>query len=562
MENGPRTSLARHFQTLFGTGSVAGLTDGQLIERFLAGRDEASEVAFNALVVRHGPMVLGVCRRALSNPDDVADAFQATFLILVRKARSVRVEDSLGRWLYGVSRRVASRSRAIHARRPHAVASLDRVAARITDPDRFEWETLLDEELARLPEVYRAAIVLCDLGGCSIEEAARTLACPVGTIKSRLARGRQRLRERLERRGVEPSSFAVAPIVPPTLATATVRSAMVFSMSGTMPAGVVSVSALSLTREVLRTMSGFQIKMVAAAMMSLGIAATGVGVVARGQVGDKAGRTDGGDPPTSAQAAPVQPAGRPNGHDREPGAMPPREGDKVSMPQYVVEPPDVLLVEVLMALPGRPITGEHLVRPDGRIGLGFYGEVHVAGLTIPEIKEKVALHLREFLDDDKLGLTRIDPETGRAKPVEPRKSVNIFIDVASYNSKFYYVQGDVSSPGRLPITGNDTVIDAINFAGGLILSGSETNIRLVRPAGKEPGRERILPVDLAAIVDRGDPKTNYQLFPGDRLVVSRLPKPIVADPPKSEPITPEAIEERLRSVERKLDEIIERLPKP
>ena len=93
------------------------MTDGELLERFLGGRDEGSEVAFAALVARHGPMVLGVCRRALSDPGDAEDAFQATFLILVRKARSVRVDDSLGRWLYGVTRRVAGRARAVAARR-------------------------------------------------------------------------------------------------------------------------------------------------------------------------------------------------------------------------------------------------------------------------------------------------------------------------------------------------------------------------------------------------------------------------------------------------------------
>jgi polysaccharide biosynthesis/export protein len=140
----------------------------------------------------------------------------------------------------------------------------------------------------------------------------------------------------------------------------------------------------------------------------------------------------------------------------------PAEFTKVSMPEYVVEPPDLLIVEVLEALPGRPITGERLVRPDGKITLGFYGEVYVAGLTTTEIKEKIVLHLRKFLPDEVLGLSSFDPKTDQPRPVEPRDTDRVFVDVTAYNSKVYYVQGDVAQPGRLPITGNETVLDAIN----------------------------------------------------------------------------------------------------
>jgi len=205
----------------------------------------------------------------------------------------------------------------------------------------------------------------------------------------------------------------------------------------------------------------------------------------------------------------------------------PREFTKVSMPDYVVEPPDLLLVEVLEALPGRPITGERLVRPDGKITLGFYGEIYVAGLTTDEIKEKIVLHLRKHLPDPVLGLTEeeADQETGKVKykEITPRDSNRVFVDVSAYNSKYYYVQGDVAAPGKMPITGNETVLDAINFAGGLIATASPTNIRLVRPAPPGACCEQILPVNLAAIISAGDPTTNYQLMPGDRLVVYRDP---------------------------------------
>jgi polysaccharide export outer membrane protein len=209
----------------------------------------------------------------------------------------------------------------------------------------------------------------------------------------------------------------------------------------------------------------------------------------------------------------------------------PTEFKKVSMPDYVVEPPDLILVEVLEALPGRPISGERLVRPDGKISLGFYGDVYVAGLTIPEIKEKIIFHLRKYLTDEVLGLVELDPETGSArtdqegKPVvvEPRDCDRVFVDVTAYNSKKYYVLGDVAAPGQLPITGNETVLDALNFAGGLIPTAAPQNIRLVRPAPPGACCEQVLPVNLAAIMSAGDPTTNYQLMPGDRVVVYRDP---------------------------------------
>jgi polysaccharide export outer membrane protein len=210
----------------------------------------------------------------------------------------------------------------------------------------------------------------------------------------------------------------------------------------------------------------------------------------------------------------------------------PREFTKVSMPDYIVEPPDLLLVEVLEALPGRPISGERLVRPDGKISLGFYGEVYVAGLTTTEIKEKIILHLRKYLTDDVLGLWRIeepapgekvDPDNPKMVKVDPKESDRVFVDVTSYNSKVYYVQGDVAAPGRMPITGNETVLDAINYAGGLLATAAPSNIRLVRPAPPGACCQQVLPVNLAAIVSGGDSTTNYQIMPGDRLMVYRDP---------------------------------------
>jgi polysaccharide export outer membrane protein len=209
----------------------------------------------------------------------------------------------------------------------------------------------------------------------------------------------------------------------------------------------------------------------------------------------------------------------------------PREFSKVSMPDYVVEPPDLVIVEVLEALPGRPVSGERLVRPDGKISLGFYGDVYVAGLTIPEVKEKIILHLRKYISDETLGLVErdeqgelvMDRDTNQPKLIDPKESPRVFVDVTAYNSKNYYVLGDVLVPGKLPITGNETVLDAINYAGGLLPTAAPQNIRLVRPAPPGACCEQLLPVNLAAITNGGDPTTNYQLMPGDRIVVHRDP---------------------------------------
>lgn len=200
----------------------------------------------------------------------------------------------------------------------------------------------------------------------------------------------------------------------------------------------------------------------------------------------------------------------------------PRELNKVAMPEYVVSPPDLLIVEVLEALPGRPITGERLVRPDGTITLGFYGDVYVNGLTVREIKEKVIIHLRKYLTDEVLGLVGFD-ENNKRIAIAPADSDRVFVDVAAYNSQVYYVQGDVAAPGRLPITGNETVLDALNYAGGLAPTASVPNVRLVRPGPPGTSTAQVLPVNIPAIIQEGDTTTNYQLMPGDRLYVYRDP---------------------------------------
>lgn len=210
----------------------------------------------------------------------------------------------------------------------------------------------------------------------------------------------------------------------------------------------------------------------------------------------------------------------------------PGELRKTTMPDYVIEPPDTLFVEVYAALPGRPLARdvEHLVHPDGRINLGYYGQVYVTGLTLDQAKVKIILHLRKYLSDEQLGLIKLDD---RGKPVhdkndklvlvDPAESQRVSVEIASYGSKVFYVQGDVGITGRFPITGNETVLDAISYAGGLLPTAASQNIRLVRPGPPDGCCPQVLPVNYAAIVNAGDTTTNYQLMPGDRLVVYRDP---------------------------------------
>jgi polysaccharide biosynthesis/export protein len=216
MAVGPSLSLLRDIHTLFDSGTASGLTDRQLLERFTAGRDAAAEAAFEFLVLRHGPMVLRVCRNSLSDPDDAQDAFQATFLILVQRCRAIRRLESVGSWLFGVATRVSARTRVDAARRR---AAERRGALRVIEaieandrgePEQAELSPALQEEVRRLPEKYRSVVVLSYWQGLTQEQAAAQLGCPLGTVRSRLARARDLLRSRLVRRGLTPLAGVVA----------------------------------------------------------------------------------------------------------------------------------------------------------------------------------------------------------------------------------------------------------------------------------------------------------------------------------------------------------------
>ncbi len=537
---------------LFRSGTITSLGEGALLDRFLVERDPA---AFEAILTRHGPMVLGVCKRFLRNQADVEDAFQATFLILVRKAAGLRDRQALAPWLYGVAFRVASRARSQVERRAPATA-MDAVDSRSeaigANLERDEALTALHEELSRLPETYRVPIVLCHLEGLTHEEAAERLNWPVGTVRGRLFRGRAKLRERLSRRGVGPvddwgSMRAGASSVPLPLIS-TLTSAAIRVVTGETLRAIGPPSVAALARGVTSMMFWSQMKL---PVTFLSVAVFGLGVALTRSPGETS-QNDGGPTQKKQERAknavkrpvnsvPEDPHNLPEGtfpkiafiedtteaiskaqrrYDEErerlgrdaarsrsevEGLAVTIEVIKQSMmknanklmdlrdslrgtnqdestlkrlehsiilceqnsetlnkelrvmleklaaatsqavdlerrfeelkrrPRPVerveVQPGDWVRVEVLIALPGRPLSGDRYVGANGKVSLEFYGDLYVAGLSTDEIKEKVILRLRKFLADETLGLVVVDPDTSKLTVIPPKESDHVFVEI-------------------------------------------------------------------------------------------------------------------------------------
>jgi RNA polymerase sigma factor (sigma-70 family) len=274
-------TLLGHVRHLL-AGPSAALSDHQLLERFTHGRDEQ---AFAALMQRHAPLVLGVCRRVLHHEHDAEDAFQATFLALARNAASIRKGDSLSSWLHSVAFRVALRSRRDAGRLDPLVHDTPDHAGRdvLADVSGRELLAALDEELQRLPETWRAAVVLCLLQGRTQDEAARQLGWPRGTLKGRLERGRALLHRRLARRGLALSAALVvagvaqrAAAAPSLLLSATAHAANQIAGGG---AGGVSARVAALAHEASRAVGLGKAKLTLAAVLVLGLLLAGTGLL-------------------------------------------------------------------------------------------------------------------------------------------------------------------------------------------------------------------------------------------------------------------------------------------
>jgi RNA polymerase sigma factor (sigma-70 family) len=288
MPYSPATSVLHFLRRLVAVRNGDATSDGELVARFVQTHEEA---AFAELLRRHGPMVLGVCRRVLGNSADADDAFQATFLVLVRKAGSLGAPESVANWLHGVAHRTALKARTEAAKRHAREREVVEMPA-VESSDEFLWsdlKPLLDEEIQRLPARYRTPFVLCHLEGKTNEEAARLIGCPKGTVLSRLARARERLRARLSKRGVTLSGAVLAAAVtertasatvPAALAATTLRAAVSFAATGAATA-IVSTHVLTVMEGVVQAMFMSKVRMAALMVAAVGFLAS-AGIVGYG----------------------------------------------------------------------------------------------------------------------------------------------------------------------------------------------------------------------------------------------------------------------------------------
>jgi RNA polymerase sigma factor (sigma-70 family) len=310
-------AVLRQLRTLYNVGTIGDLADGQLLERFATDADEVAELAFSALVERHESLVWRVCLAILRDQHAAEDAFQATFLVLVRKARGLWVRDSLGPWLHQVAYRTASslKKSIIRRRRreqSRAQSDVRRAVSVMTLPDS-DRDAAIHDELNRLPEKYQAPVVLCDLEGRTQQEAARFLGWPIGTVKSRQAVGRRLIRERLARRGIslvitgaivdflrQPTSAAVPGAVSQGAVNAAMRSARLVAGYG------ISAPLLTITQGVLRAMFWTKIRFLTSATLVIVITAgSGVFYVRGSQESSaKDGQSVSKQPPTTPSLTP------------------------------------------------------------------------------------------------------------------------------------------------------------------------------------------------------------------------------------------------------------------
>ncbi|MBL8799651.1 MAG: sigma-70 family RNA polymerase sigma factor, partial [Planctomycetia bacterium] len=286
MTESPKSSLLQQLRRLVGGPPVADSDDGGLLRQFAESHDEG---AFALLVQRHGALVMRVCRQVLGQAEDADDAFQATFLILARKAASLRAGEALPSWLYRVAYHVAVQARARVALRRQREREARVPSSAVTqDAELHDVWPLLHEEVNRLPAKYRSPVVLCYLDGKTNEQAAQELGCPVGTLKIRLTRARDRLRDRLTRRGVALSAGIVAALeeagcasaaLPPALADATVRAAVLTVAGEAALAATIPIPVSTLVEGVMRTMMLNRLKPLVLGTLALALLGGGLGLL-------------------------------------------------------------------------------------------------------------------------------------------------------------------------------------------------------------------------------------------------------------------------------------------
>jgi RNA polymerase sigma factor (sigma-70 family) len=331
-----RTETAlRDIDALFRLGVVSGMSDGQLLDRFAAHSGSDSELAFEAIVRRHGPMVMAVCRRVLGDDHAAEDAFQATFMVLALKSSAIRRQDSSGPWLHAVAMRIARRARALRQRsRGESIPAVGLVDPDAHAPAAVDLRAVLDEELSRLPEKYRVPVILCYLEGRTQEEAARLLGWTKGTVSGRLARAKDLLRQRLARRGLAPSAGLLAAVLTAETASAAVPASLVLptvrvasaALLGGADAGLVSGQMAFLVKEAMKLIMLGKLARATAQFVVLGLGTAALATTLT-LSGDLAGLKNLGGRPIAARGPVVDEARTANAArrlDRFADPLPPR----------------------------------------------------------------------------------------------------------------------------------------------------------------------------------------------------------------------------------------------
>jgi RNA polymerase sigma factor (sigma-70 family) len=524
-----RMSPLLHLHRAWAVREGVGPSDGQLLESYIATGDEA---AFELLVRRHGPMVLGVCRRVLRDQHDAHDAFQATFLVLIRKAASVVPRDTVGNFLYGVARQTAVRARVAAAKRrsrERQVTDLPEPEARHTDPWDDVWP-IFDQELKRLPEQYRAVVILCDLEGKTQKEAAGQLGWPEGTVASRLSRGRRLLAARLCRRGIAASGVGLAGLlsgqasanVPASLVCSTVRAA---SLTAGRAAGEISASVAVLTEGVMRGMMLKKLQTVAAMLLVAGTVVFGGGLLALHRA--TAGQPDAINPDA---ARPSTPASRPGEGRKEAGDRPKdrkarfevrAEGKQVRVRAILGEEEwDILADRLLYDEDSRVFeleaTGDEIVRARKRRG-GTVEEIQCKRLVIDRKTETVQIRADSGVRGTGAGREYRVPVATTS--VATTYTVPVAVNSVEYSVPVVNESSD--SRARLGVLALGPVSVALDFGfpvrrnpqaqreeplytNGFVDSGTVVRDQREQPGTKTPGQPKPQPEEpaVAALKDR------------------------------------------------------------
>jgi len=445
----------------------ASLTDGQLLECYISSRAEA---AFAALVHRHGPMVWGVCRRVLRSRQDAEDAFQATFLVLVRKAASIVSKELVANWLYGVARQTALKARATIAKRGTREKQVTAMPEPAIEQQEL-WDNLqplLDLELTRLPNKYRAIIALCDLEGRTRKQVAQQLKIPEGTVASRLATARTMLAKRLARHGLPVSGAALAAVLtqnaasasaPVSVAFSTIKAASIFA-AGPAAGGVISAKAIALAEGVSKTMLLTKLKIATAVLMAVAVLGTGAAALTQ-QVPAK--KAPAATPPVRAEKPAVQPVKQ----KQSPAVQPVTQKNEIGALPTVVSgiAKAVDAQKNTLTVTHRQGETTFSVAKDATINIdGKPGE-------LAALPAGASVHLRQFLDQS----------TARSIDAEGRwfwgvvKAVDIVNSTITYGDK-----AQDGSAGKTFIVPKDMVISLDGKAGNLagIPTGASVNLQL------------------------------------------------------------------------------------